>query len=219
MPLAYSIAARYRCSLEPWDDLRQVAATGLIKAIDRYDPSRAAAFSSYAVPTISGELKRHFRDHSWAVRPPRGLQELSLRLEGITLDLTRRHGRAPTTAELSAAAGVREEELLDALRANNARAALSLQAPARADDGDTAERWIGQDDGGIQSAENHATLDALLPSLSARERLFIRLHFDEDMTHAQIAASVGVSRSGVSRVIRGSLRQLRDAADRQAQAA
>jgi RNA polymerase sigma-B factor len=212
MPLAYSIAARYQRTAEPSDDLRQVAATGLIKAIDRYDPSRPSAFTSFAVPTIDGELKRHFRDHAWAVRPPRRLQELALCIDAVTNELARELGRSPTTAELSTALGVDEELLLEALVANTARAALSLQARVSSDDDATLEDWIGHDDGGIAWAEDHAVLTALLPTLSPRERLVIRLRFDKDMTQAQIAASVGVSQIGVSRIIRRSLHRLRAAA-------
>ncbi len=216
MPLARSIAVRYQRSSEPLDDLIQVAAVGLIKAIDRYDPARGVAFSSYAVPTIAGDLKRYFRDHSWAVRPPRGLQELSVRADAVTGELTRQLGRAPTTAELSKAARIDEELLLEAIEASGARAALSLQARVGGHGpGDfTLEDWIGHDDGGIESAEAHAILDGLLANLTERERLVLRLRFDEDMTQAQISAIVGVSKIGVARIIRRALQRLRDAADR-----
>jgi RNA polymerase sigma-B factor len=215
MPLASSIAVRYRHSSEPLEDLRQVAAVGLIKAIDRYDPSRGLAFSSYAVPTIVGELKHYLRDHSWAVRPPRALRELSARVDGLSCELTRKLGRAPTTAELSSAAGIDEEKLLEAIQASSARGALSLQAPASADGTSTVQDRIGHDDGGIQSAETHAVLEALFTSLSARERLVLRLRINEDMKQAEIGAIVGVSQVQVSRIIRHALQRLRDVADRQ----
>ncbi|MDQ3675614.1 MAG: SigB/SigF/SigG family RNA polymerase sigma factor [Actinomycetota bacterium] len=220
MPLARSIAVRYQRSSEPLDDLIQVAAVGLIKAIDRYDPARGVAFSSYAVPTIAGDLKRYFRDHSWAVRPPRGLQELSVRADAVAGELTRQLGRAPTTAELSKAARIDEKLLLEAIEASGARAALSLQARVGGHgDGDfTLEDWIGHDDGGIESAETHALLEVLLTSLTEREREILRLRFDEDMTQAQIGAIVGIGQMGVSRIIRRALQRLRDAADRPPQA-
>jgi len=214
MPLARSMALRYRRSFEPMDDLVQVASVGLIKAIDRYEPSRGA-FSSYALPTIAGELKRYFRDYSWAVRPPRDLQELTQRVDRIEGELTRQLGRSPTTAELSTAAGIGEEKLLDAIQASSARGAVSLQAPS-GEDG-TIEERIGTDDGGIGSAETNAILDTLLPSLTPRERAILRLRFDEDMTQAEIGAVIGVGQMQISRIIRQALQRLRDAADRQAE--
>jgi RNA polymerase sigma-B factor len=212
MPLARSIAMRYRRSSAPLEDLNQVAALGLLNAIKRYDPSRAVTFSSYAVPTIAGELKRYFRDHSWAVRPPRGLQELTARADRATMTLTQQFGRAPTTAELSAVLDSDEETLLEAIQAGSSRAALSLNTPAGDDGGLTLEDRVGHDDGGIRSAETHAVLAALLPSVTERERDILRMRFDEDMTQAQMAAILGVSQMGVSRSIRQALRRLRSAA-------
>jgi RNA polymerase sigma-B factor len=217
MPLARSIAVRYRHSSEPLDDLRQVAALGLIKAIDRYDPSRGLAFSSYAVPTIAGELKHYLRDCSWAVRPPRGLRELSTRVAGVASELTRQLGRAPTTGELSIAAGVGQQKLLEAIQAGSARGALSLQAPAVAAGESTLQDRIGHDDGGIASVETQAVLDALLASLTARERLVLRLRIDEDMMQAEIGAIVGVSQVQVSRIIGQALERLRATAETQRQ--
>lgn len=209
MPLARSVAMPHRRSSEPVDDLIQVAAVALIKAIDRYEPSRGVAFSSYAVPSIGGELKRYFRDRSWAVRPPRGLQELSARVDAFAHALTGQLGRAPTTAELSEAAGIDEEQVLEALTASSARAALSLQAHAGDDGYATLEDWIGHDDGGITSAETRSVLDTLLATLTARERLVVRLRFDEDLTQAQIGTIVGVSQIGVSRILHRALQRAR----------
>lgn len=219
MPLARSIAMRYRRSSVPLDDLSQVAAVGLIKAIKRYDPSHGSSFSAYAVPTIAGELKRYFRDHSWAVRPPRDLQELTVRADRVTITLTQQLGRAPTTAELSTAVDIDEELLLDALQAGSSRAALSLQAPAGGDGDFTLEDRVGHDDGGIRSAETHAVLDALLPSLTPRQRDILRMRFHEDMTQEQIARVLGISQMGVSRGIRQALQILRSAAHHEPQAA
>jgi RNA polymerase sigma-B factor len=216
MPLAHKLVRRYSRAAEPLEDLTQVAAVGLIKAVERFDPARGIAFSSYAVPTISGELKRYFRDYSWAVRPPRDLQELALRVDQVATDLARKLDRSPTTAELSEAAGVTEEQLLEAIQARSARGALSLQAPTGdAGDSGTLEDWIGQDDGGLESAEMHADLAALLLRLTVREREILRMRFEEDMTQAEIGAIVGVSQMQISRLIRQALQHLRDVADRQ----
>jgi len=215
MPLARSMAWRYRRSFETLDDLLQVASVGLIKAIDRYDPSRGVAFGSYAIPTIAGELKRYFRDYTWAVRPPRDLQDLTQRVDRVERELTRQLGRSPTTAELCEAADIDEEQLLDAIQASRAQGAVSLQAPA-GEDGAIEEK-IGTDDGGIASAETNADLDALLSSLTPRQRLILRLRFNEDMTQAEIAAIVGVGQMQISRIIRQALQRLRDVADREAQ--
>ena len=217
MPLARSIAMRYRHSSEPLDDLGQVAAVGLIKAIDRYDQSRGLAFTSYAVPTIAGELKHYLRDYAWIVRPPRALRELSARVDGIAGDLTRQLGRAPTTAELSTVAGVDEEKLRGAIQASSACGVLSLQAMTAAGGDATLQDSIGHDDGGIGCAETHALLDALFRSLTARERLILRLGIDEDMRQADIGAIVGVSQIQVSRIMRQALQRLRDVVDRQRQ--
>jgi RNA polymerase sigma-B factor len=190
MPLAQSLARRYQRSSEQFDDLAQVAAVGLVKAIDRYDPARGVAFSSYAVPTITGELKRYFRDYSWAVRPPRDLQELTLRVDRVAADLTRRLERSPTSAELSQAAGISDEQLLEAMQARSARGAISLQSPNHQDGGGTTlEDLIGHDDGGIRSAETSAVLDGLLTCLSPRERDILRMRFHKDMTQAEIGSA------------------------------
>ncbi len=219
MPLARKLARRYCRGAEPLDDLTQVAAIGLLKAVERFDPSRGIAFTSYAVPTITGELKRYFRDHSWAVRPPRDLQELTLRVDQIATELTRKLERSPTTAELSEAAGLTDEQLLEVIQARSARSAVSLQASAGADgESGTLEDWIGHDDGGIESAETHAIVDALLTSLTARERAIVRMRFDKDMTQVEIGAIVGVSQMQISRIIRQSLDRLRHVADHQQQA-
>lgn len=211
MPLARKLARRYSRGNEPIDDLTQVAAMGLIKAVERFDPARNIAFSSYAVPTITGELKRYFRDYSWAVRPPRDLQELTLRVDHVATDLARKLDRSPTTSELSQAVGITEEELLEALQASSARGALSLQAPTGGDeDAATIEDWFGQDDGGLRAAENHADLDVLLRNLSSREREILRMRFDEDMTQVEIGEIIGVSQMQISRLIRQALQRLRD---------
>ena len=220
LPLARSVARRYDCPGEPLDDLEQVASLALVKAIDRFDPARGNAFTSFAVPTIVGELKRYFRDRTWIVRPPRGLQEITLRVDRAVGELTQKHDRPPTVGELARAIAVDEEDVVEALRARRGRSALSLQAPRACDDvGSWLEEEVGCDDGDYELAETRITLDRMLALLSARQREVLRLRFHEDMTQAQIGALLGVSQMQVSRIIRGGLDRLREIADQQARRA
>jgi RNA polymerase sigma-B factor len=215
MGLARQVATRYRRQSEPFDDVLQVAALGLVKAIDRFDPDRGIAFSSFAVPTMLGEVKRHFRDRSWSVRPPRDLQELTLRVEHVATELSSTLGRAPSVDELSTALGLSDEEVLEALEAARSRSATSLSAPrGDEEDGTTLGDLLGDEEDGFARAEARATLDALLSQLSPREREVLRLRFEEDMTQAEIGAVIGVSQMQVSRIIRGSIDRLRLAVDR-----
>ncbi len=214
MPLARSLARRYQRSGEPFDDLVQVASVALVKAIDRYDPARGCAFSSFAVPTIAGELKRHFRDHSWTVRPPRDLQEVTLRVENALTRLTQQLDRSPTTRELAAAADLDEEHVLEALQARRGRSAVSLQAP-QGDPGEgmTLADTLGLEDPELVRAEQRAALDDLLKTVPARAREMVRLRFEEDMTQAEIGAVFGVSQMQVSRILRQTISQLRAVAE------
>ncbi len=214
MPLARSLARRYQRSGEPLDDLVQVASVALVKAIDRYDPARGYAFSSFAVPTIAGELKRYFRDHSWTVRPPRDLQEVTLRVETALTRLTQQLDRSPTTAELAESAGLDDEQVLEALQARRGRSAISLQTP-QGDPGDamTLGDTIGEDDPDLERAEQRAALDDLLKTVPARAREMVRLRFEEDMTQAEIGEIFGVSQMQVSRILRQTIEQLREVAD------
>jgi RNA polymerase sigma-B factor len=215
MPLARSLARRYQRSGEQWDDLVQVASVALVKAIDRYDPARGCAFSSFAVPTIAGELKRHFRDHSWTVRPPRDLQEITLRVENALTRITQQLDRSPNTRELAAAAGLDEEQVLEALQARRGRSAVSLQAP-QGEPGDalTLGDTLGVEDPELRRAEQRVALDDLLKTVPARAREMIRLRFEEDMTQAEIGAVFGVSQMQVSRILRQTVAQLREVAER-----
>jgi RNA polymerase sigma-B factor len=215
LPLARALALRYQHSHESLDDLMQVAALGLVKAIDGFDAEREIAFSSYAVPTILGELRRHFRDRTWAVRVPRNLQELSLRIDRTVEDLAEQLRRQPRVAEVAAALGVDEEELLEALQARGAYRALSFDAP-RGSDEETATLAdsIGVGEDGFERAEQRATLDALLGLVTPREREVLRLRFEDDMTQAEIGAIIGVSQMQISRIIRRALELLRAAGDR-----
>jgi RNA polymerase sigma-B factor len=189
---------------------------GLVKAVDRYEPARGCAFSTYAVPTIVGELKRHFRDRTWTVRPPRALQELTLRVDQARSRLTHELERAPTVPELAVATGSTDEDVMEALQASAARGALSLQSPAGARDGDgELQDTIGGSDDGYARAETRATLDALLAGLTSRSRIVLRLRFEQDLTQAEIGALLGVSQMQISRIIRQALGRLRQIADQQ----
>jgi RNA polymerase sigma-B factor len=215
LPLARQLARRYQRADEPIEDLVQVASLGLIKAIDRFDPEREIAFSSYAVPTILGELKRHFRDKTWAVRVPRDLQELSLKVDRTVAELSREGHRAPSVQEIAEHLDESEENVLEALQASSAYRATSFDAPrAGGDDdaGDTLGDAVGGDDTEFGLAEDRATLERLMQAIGPREREVLRLRFVEDMTQAEIGERIGVSQMQISRLIRQSLVRLRDAA-------
>jgi RNA polymerase sigma-B factor len=214
LPLARYAASQYRRGSEPFDDLMQVASLGLLKAIDRYDPVRGAAFTSYALPTMVGELRRHFRDRSWMVRPPRDLQETALAVEKVADALSRDQGRSPTIGEIATEMELSEEAVLDAREALTARMSTSLSSPSRAgdDEAPSLEARLGTDDDGFATAEHRATLDVLRRSLTAREREIVRLRFEDDLTQAEIGAIVGLSQMHVSRLLRTALGKLRDAA-------
>ena len=212
LPLARQLAARYQRPEEPFDDVFQVACFGLVKAVDRFDAARGVAFSSYAVPTIMGEIKRHFRDRTWAVRVPRDLQDLALRVDRVADSLTRELGRAPTVDEVAASIDAHPEDVLEAMQASSAYRATSLETPrAGGDDdpGDTLGDTVGVTDDGFLRAEQRAGRPARLPSLTPREREVVRLRFEEDLTQAAIGERIGVSQMQVSRVLRQALSRLR----------
>jgi RNA polymerase sigma-B factor len=211
LPLARQLARRYQRDAAAFDDLFQVACLGLLKAIDRFDPQRGVAFSTFAVPTIAGEIKRHFRDRMWSVRVPRDLQELALKVERTASEISLGLGRQPTVAEIADAIGLSDEDVLEALEAARAYEASSLQSPLGGDDdgGDTLGESIGTDDPGFTGAEQRAMLEQLMCALTAREREVLRLRFAEDLTQTEIGERVGVSQMQVSRIIRSALEQLR----------
>ena len=211
LPLARQLARRYQRADEPLDDLVQVASLGLLKAIDRFDPQREVAFSSYAVPTILGELKRHFRDRTWSVRVPRDLQELTLKVDKAVATLSRDLRRQPSVAEISEAVGANEEQILEALEAAGAYRATSFDAPRSSDEdgGDSLADAFGDVESGFGLAEDRATLERLMAAITPREREVLRLRFVEDLTQAEIGARIGVSQMQVSRIIRSSLGRLR----------
>jgi RNA polymerase sigma-B factor len=192
----------------------QVASLGLVKAVDRFDASREVAFSSYAVPTILGEIKRHFRDRTWSVRVPRDLQELALKVERAVGDLTRELHRSPSVMELAKHLDITEEAALEALQASGAYHSTSLDTPrgGEADPGDTLGDTLGGDEGGYDLAEDRATIDRLMRSITPREREVLRLRFEQDLTQAEIGEIIGVSQMQVSRLIRQAVARLRLAA-------
>ena len=214
LPLARQLARRYQRADEPLDDLIQVASLGLIKAIDRFDPAREVAFSSYAVPTILGELKRHFRDRTWSVRVPRDLQELALRVDKAVATLSRDLRRQPSVTEIGEVVDASEEQVLEALEAAGAYRATSFDAPRSNEDeaGDSLADAFGGEESGFGLAEDRATLERLMAAITPREREVLRLRFVEDLTQAEIGARIGVSQMQVSRLIRQSLSRLRTAA-------
>jgi RNA polymerase sigma-B factor len=215
LPLARRMARRYRRSDEPLDDLVQVATLGLIKAIDRFDPARETAFSSYAVPTMLGELKRYFRDNGWAVHVPRGMQERVMQVDNAVKELSRRKGRSPSASEVGASLGLGTEQVLEAMEAASAYDAVSLESYRFGDEGDgeTYAESIGVEDGRFELVEYGATIAPTLAALPPRDRIVLHLRFVEDLTQAEIAERVGVSQMHVSRLIRRALERLRTVAE------
>jgi RNA polymerase sigma-B factor len=212
MPLARSLARRYERSSEPFDDLLQVAALGLVKAIDRFDPERGNAFVSFAVPTILGELRRYFRDCCWDVHVPRGTQERTLKLEEAERRLSCDRGKPPTVADLAQYLELDSERVLDAIAAAQAYGALSLDAPRTSKTGDRTTSYadvLGEVDERYALVEDGVTIAGALKHIPARERLVVQLRFVEDLTQSEIAERIGVSQMQVSRLLRHALEQLR----------
>src|SRR4051794_4261453 len=210
MPLARSLALRYRRASEPLDDLIQVASVGLVKAVDRWDADRGLAFSSYAVPTILGELRRYFRDSTWDVRPARDLQELCLAVEEAREQLWGELGRSPTVSDLAGRLERQPEEIVEALQATEGRSVRSLDAPVHDEENDSASAGdlLGADDAEYDRVEAGVTLERLTGILDERAREILRLRFAEDLLQSEIAEMVGCSQMHVSRIIRSSLEKL-----------
>lgn len=208
--LAEFLARRFSHRGEPVDDLRQVALVGLLKAVERFDPSRGLKFSSFATPTIVGEIKRHFRDKGWAVRVPRRVQELHLRVTRVVDDLSLELGRPPTYAEVAVRAGVSEDEVVEAIDAGSAYRSASLDA-GRSDDEDSPGLLgqLGSIDADLDRAERRASLSPLIAGLPEREQIMLYLRFYEGMTQSEIAKRLGISQMHVSRLLTRSLDQLR----------
>ena len=211
LPLARQLAARYRHAGESVEDLVQVASLGLLKAIDRCDPERGDGFARYAVPTMLGELKRHFRDKGWSVHVPRATQELVLKVSDALGSLPAKLGRSPRPRDVAEALGEPVEDVLEAMEAATAYEATSLDAPrpgSADDDGWTYRDSLAEEDPGYELVDIGETLRGTLAALPARERLILRLRFERDMTQAEIAELIGVSQMHVSRLLRRSLDRL-----------
>jgi RNA polymerase sigma-B factor len=215
LPLARKLARRYAGPREPFEDLMQVASLGLVKAVDRFDTERGTAFSSFAVPTILGELKRYFRDLGWAVHVPRGAQEHALKVEEAQQQLTTKTGRPPSVQELAQFLEMSMDDVLDALETASAHHSTSLDAPR--DDGEEESGSLadafGKEDERFELVEASATISAAARELSGRERRVLLLRFVEDMTQTQIAEQIGVSQMQVSRILRRALARLRELTD------
>lgn len=211
MPLARKLAGRY-AGREPFDDLLQVASIGLLRAIDRFDPDRGMAFSSYAVPTILGELKRHFRDTGWFVHVPRGAQELALKVQQAEERLGASSGRSPTVQELAQYLEIGVEDVTDALEAAAGHHSTSLDTPIGDAKGErvTLADTFGVQDERFELIDATVTIAEAAAELSDRERLVLALYFFEERTQSQIATEIGVSQMQVSRILKGTLERLRE---------
>jgi RNA polymerase sigma-B factor len=212
LPLATHLAGRFRNRGEPFDDLVQVANLALVKAVDGFDPERGASFTSYAVPFIVGEIKRHFRDKTWHVRVPRRLQELSLQINRVADELTQQLGRAPTVGDLAEFLDVGEEEIIEAMEAAGAYHSLSLDAPAGGETGAASlHDIIADDDQNLAEVDARVALPPLLATLPVREQRILAMRFFGNLTQSQIAAELGISQMHVSRLISRALETLRRA--------
>ena len=210
--LAEYLARRFDRRGEPLDDLVQVASLALIKAVERFDPDRGLEFSTFAVPTIVGELKRHFRDKSWAIRVPRRLQELHLRLGSAVADLTHSLGRSPTIPEIAELLDATTEDVLEAMEAGRAYRSSSLDAPVTSDEGDGTtplSARIGEVDANMTNIEERSQLASLLRELPDRERSILFMRFFDGLTQSQIAERMGISQMHVSRLLSRTLDDLR----------
>lgn len=212
LPLARKLAHRYRGAHEPYDDLLQVASLGLVKAIDRFDLERGTAFSSFAVPTILGELKRYFRDLGWSVHVPRGAQERALKVEEAQQKLSAKHGHPPTVPELAGYLELSIEDVLEALETAGAHHSVSLDAPQTDDEGSasTLASSFGEEDGRFERIEEGLTIATAARQLPVHERRVLHLRFVEDLTQTQIADRIGVSQMQVSRILRHALGRLNE---------
>jgi RNA polymerase sigma-B factor len=210
LPLARKLARRYTAAHEPFEDLLQVASLGLVKAVDRFDCARGNAFSSFAVPTILGELKRYFRDLGWAVHVPRGAQERAVKVEDAQNKLSARAGRPPTVPEIAEYLELSIEEVLEALETARAHHASSLDAPFDDEDGGSTAfvDTFGTEDRDLQLAVDRITVGAATAQLSQRERQVLTLRFVGDLTQTQIAEQIGVSQMQVSRILRRAIARL-----------
>ncbi|HEX6116374.1 MAG TPA: SigB/SigF/SigG family RNA polymerase sigma factor [Solirubrobacterales bacterium] len=214
MPLAKSLAGRYSGGVEPYDDLLQVASVGLVNALTRFDPDRGYSFATFAVPTILGEVRRHFRDRGWSIRVPRDLQERNLDVEKALSELPTMLGRSPSAPEIADHLGISVEHVLEAMEAGTAHHARSIdavQGDEGEDDGRSLADVLGADEAGYEAVEYGATIEPVLKRLSPRDRRILHMRFVEDRTQSDIAGEAGVSQMHVSRILRATLRELRAA--------
>jgi RNA polymerase sigma-B factor len=209
MPLVRSLALRYTGRGESLEDLVQVGSIGLINAVDRFDPERGVELTTYAVPTILGEIQRHFRDKAWAVHVPRSVKELRVRLARVLDTLSAELGRSPTIEELAKAAGAEEEQVIEALESDQAYTARSLSAPVDDESGGSLLELVGEPEGGYAQVEEGALVQAGLEALDPRERRIVELRFFQGLTQSQIAAEIGISQMHVSRLLRSALQTMR----------
>jgi RNA polymerase sigma-B factor len=211
LPLARKLAWRYSHSSIPYEDLAQVASLGLVKAVDRFDADRGTSFQAFAVPTMLGELKRHFRESAWALHVARGTKERALAVSEATDVLSNRNGRAPAVRELADYLELSEEDVLDGLQAAQAYTATSLEEPRSSEDGDgaTVETELGANDEQYEQVEEKLAVTQALPFISREDRRLLRLRFVDEMTQTQIARRLGISQMQVSRRLRSSLERLR----------
>jgi RNA polymerase sigma-B factor len=212
MALVRSLARHYSYRGEQFDDLVQIGSIGLIKAIDRFDLDRGVELTTYATPTIVGEIKRHFRDRSWAMRVPRALQELNARVSALVDELTAQQGRSPTVSELAAAAGTSAEDVVEAIELGRAYFLVSLSAGGFTEDGEVIDplESLGGVDPAFALSEDRVVLEPGLDALDERERTIMHLRFFEGLPQAQIADRVGISQMHVSRLIRRALQKIRE---------
>jgi RNA polymerase sigma-B factor len=211
LPLVRHFARRFSNRGEPFDDLLQVGTLGLIAAIDRFDPTRGVEFLSFAVPTITGEIKRHFRDQGWSVRVPRRLQELHLSLNAAVSELSQKNGHAPTPSELAEHLGIPRAEVLEGLAVANAYRSSSLdERLSGEEDSPTLAATLGEEDAALEGVEYRESLQPLLATIPARERRILILRFFGNMTQSQIAADIGISQMHVSRLLSQTLAKLRE---------
>jgi RNA polymerase sigma-B factor len=209
LPLVRALARRYAGRGEPLEDIEQVGTIGLLKAIDRYELSRDVALTTYATPNIVGEIKRHFRDRGWAIRIPRGLQELNSRMSSGIERLTSTLGRSPSVAEMAAELETSPEQVLEALEAGSAYAPMSLSSAPSGDGELDPLEALGEEDQAFERSEERATLEPALRGLPERERQILKKRFEEGLTQTQIAEQIGISQMHVSRLIRRSLGRMR----------
>jgi RNA polymerase sigma-B factor len=216
LPLVEHCARRFRNRGEPLEDLVQVGTIGLLKAIDRFETERGLEFSTYATPTVLGEIKRYFRDKGWAIRVPRRLQELRMQINGVSAEITQALGRSPTPRELADAIGCSVEEILEGLESANAYATLSLDRGEGDEDGPgSILDSIGIEDMNLEHVEVRESLKPLLDRLDPREKRILLLRFFKNMTQSQIAEEIGVSQMHVSRLLNRTLEQLRTSLEEQ----